>query len=271
MRKDTDAINRRDFFRSGAIVIVAAASLGLHPAVLNAAPSATPVAADATAIMTAAAAGIAELNVFFRRAADDIGETKRTIGSSQIALAIGRIESEKAAAMVSFVMSLVGAANAGAMGASAGSGLSAGAGSASTSATFKSAGPLRAELTSGMSALSQWEVEITNKGKMTPELRAAIAKTRQTVANVMDVVVARDILIHLSQDKAHATRLLDAVRARNSFAIAEMLKRDVPGSTVVVQDVKEENGVFLTARISNFTYCLSTAGQCSGKQLAFWR
>jgi hypothetical protein len=85
------------------------------------------------------------------------------------------------------------------------------------------------------------------------------------------VAVARDILIHLSQDRAHANRLLEAIRARNSFAIAEMLKRDVPGSNVVVQNAKEENGVFLTARISNYTYCLSTANQCAGKALTFSR
>jgi hypothetical protein len=127
------------------------------------------------------------------------------------------------------------------------------------------------ELASQLARLTQWESEMMTGRLMSSALRAVVASGRQKVENVKDVVVARDIFFHLSQDKAHATRLLEAARARNRTAIGEMLRRDVPGSNVVVQDVKEENGIFLNARISNFTYCLSTSGQCSGKQVTFAR
>jgi hypothetical protein len=146
-----------------------------------------------------------------------------------------------------------------------------GAGRPLLSVTTVAAPAVIADLDAQLRALSLWESALIRIGGMTAGARSATEKGRQIVANVKDVVVARDILFHLSQDKAHATALLEAARARNRAAVADMLRRDVPGSSVVVHDIKEEDGLLLSARINNFNYCLSTAGKCSGKPLTFAR
>lgn len=258
-RKDGDAINRRDFLKSGTAAVVAANYLGLQPALVHAGPRTPPVAADsALEIMKASVAAVQEINDYLKRTADEIDRLKTTKAAH-----IPKAECEKVVQIVDAVVIVVVASVIAAF--------TFGAGAPLSSHTSMSAAAIGRELTAQLARLTQWESQMMTARLMESALRAVIASGRQKVENVKDVVVARDIFFHLSQDKAHATRLLEAARARNRTAIGDMLRRDAPGSNVVVQDVKEANGVLLNARINNFIYCLSTSGQCGGKQITFAR
>lgn len=253
-------INRRDFLRNGTVAVVAANYFGTHPALAHAGPATPSAAADATELMKAAAAGIVELNQFFRRSADEIERERakammERLKDNDLFMKMYQIHVSIILVVIALIITVV----------------TFGAGGSLPAVTAYTAVTATTRLNSLMASLSQLEAAAIGKGIMGSDISDAIVRVRQIVANVKDAVVARDIFFYLSQDKARATSLLEALRAGKRSAVEDMLKRDVAGSTVTVQDSRIDSRLNITVRINNFTYCLSTASQCSGKQLTFRR
>lgn len=108
-----------------------------------------------------------------------------------------------------------------------------------------------------------------SKGKITFEIKTAIDKCRALLIEGKDAALARAAFLHISKDQSYREKLLTAIRAKNRAAIEELLKRDIPGVDVVVQDAKEDSGVLLSVRIGTFTHCLSSGSQCTGRSATF--
>lgn len=249
-RKDRDKINRRDFVRSSTAAIAATTclSLGVREA-LAAAPSLATHKANLDlidSVMKAAVSGITEINALSRRAAAEIEQLKKTKVPEEH---LSKSECDKALSIVEAVVIVVVAI---------------------VTAVF-TFGVTREKLNQSLVAIAEWEADIEKQNKMTREIKAAIIKFRELVASAKDLATSRVIFAHISQDRADAAKLLEAARAKNRVAAEEMLKRYVPGSSVIVQEVKEENGFLMSLRVGNFSYCISTTSQCGGKSFTLAR
>ena len=251
-RKRNESINRRDFVRSSTAAVVMATYLGPTKSLAAATPASPLVVVDAVDIMKAAASSVLEINEFFKRTKDEFESMKR------IRTALAKEQCQKGLSIIDAVVQVVDACVIEAV--------TFGAGAQLVALSVIAAAQI---IGNAIASLHEWEAEIVRQNKMTPGIQAAIARFRELCAQVIDMAVARDVFFHLSQDKTHATKLLDAVKAKNRAAIEELLRLDSSGRTVSVQDAKEDNGVFLNVRLGGFTHCFSTSAQCGGKQFSF--
>ena len=240
-------MRRRDFVKQTTVALAASSCLGF-----NSTAPVPPI--DVNDVMKLAAASIAEINQFLKTAAAETEELKKTKTSGDLT----KTECAKALSIIAAVVQVVAACVIAAF--------TFGAGASLVALAVIAAAAILAEQTK---ALDQWEKDLALLGKLTPEIRAAATKLRGTIVAVRDIIDARDIFFHLSQDKKHAAKLLEAVRTRNRAAVEELLRPDAPGRSVVVQEAKEEGGVFLNVRIGNVTHCISSVAQCGGKQATF--
>ena len=253
-RKRNESINRRDFVRSSTAAVVMATYLGPTKSLAAVTPSSPLVAIEAVDIMKAAASSVLEINEFFKRTKDEFEGMKKIkagLKDEQCAKCLSIIDTV-VRIVVATIIDLVT--------------LSAGDPRYCCVLTVSAA---TQQLSVPLASVVILEGVLVRDHIMTPDMNAAIARFRELCAQVIDMAVARDVFFHLSQDKTHATKLLDAVKAKNRAAIEELLRLDASGRTVSVQDAKEDNGVFLNVRLGGFTHCFSTSAQCGGKQFSF--
>lgn len=241
-------MNRRRFFKDSALALVVTKYLVSAESVVKASISHSPFDA-VDEVMKAAVSNVLEINNFLKRLASDFENLKKT------KVAEDHLEKSECTKVLSIIGTVVIVVTAAVVAA-----VTFGAGAQIVALKIIEASK---KVSDSLALLARWESEIEKRNKMTPEIRAAIVRFRELTEDFKDVLVARDIFFHISQDRTHAKKLLDAISARNRQAIEEMLKRDVPGSDVVVTDVKEDNGAFVNVRIGNLTHCLSTSAQCS--------
>ena len=131
--------------------------------------------------------------------------------------------------------------------------------------TFGAGAANARKISSARSSVDNWAANLHRQGKTLPEITASVARIRKLLDNARDATAALDFFVHVAKDKAHANKLLDAVRSRNGAAVREIIRRDVPGSMIDVSEVKEEAGILITFRINTITHCLRTFPGCDGK------
>lgn len=131
--------------------------------------------------------------------------------------------------------------------------------------TFGAGATHSRKIVSAISELTTWAANMERQGKMTPEIAASVEKARKLLENARDATASLDFYVHVAKDKSHASKLLAAVRARNAAAVKEIIRLDIPGSTVDVSEVKDESGISITFRVNTITHCLSTAAGCGGR------
>lgn len=235
-QKDKNTINRRGFVKNGTTALLGTAFLSFGVKEIAATPKVEEV-------MKAAVSNVKAINNYLNKLAAATEALKKTevpkehLGKNECTEILSIID-----AVVAVVIAIVVAKIA-----------------AIISATTK--------INYSLNSLAEWETEIKKQNKLTIEIRDAIKKFREITENVKDVVAARDIFLHLSQDRTHADKLLEALRTKNRSAIEEMLKRDVPGSNVEVREVKEDNEFLMNVRVGKLIHCFSTSSECSGKSL----
>lgn len=245
------SVNRRDFIKGSSLALVAARYLGVSASTTPAAPSPTATPIDTTEIMKAAAAAVSEINGFFVKTKAELEAMK------QMKTAMEKAECTKAlsiiAALVIVVVAVVIAV------------VTFGAGAQMTALSVILA---TQSIAKALASVDELESALIKQKKLTPELQVHFERFRFLCAQIKDVVIARDVFFHLSQDKAHAAKLLEVVRAKNRAAIEELLNRDTPSRNLIVEDVKDENGIFLSLRIGRVRPCFSSTGRCGGKTLS---
>jgi hypothetical protein len=245
-------MNRRRFVRDTALTMIATKYLAFSGPTASA--TSLVVTPDAVLeVMKAAVVNVQEINAFLKKIAADVEALKKTKVKED------HFEKTQCTKVLSIIAAVVTVAVAVVIAA-----VTFGAGSSMVALSITTA---NSRIDSALIELAAWVSDIEKSKKMTPEIGAAVARFRQLTDDLKSVIVARDVFFHISQDRTLAKKLLDAVSSTNRSAIEEMLKRKVPGGSVAVKEVKEDNGIFVNVRIGNLTHCLSTSSQCSRRIL----
>lgn len=109
--------------------------------------------------------------------------------------------------------------------------------------------------------------------KLAQELEETVQKMQELRTKYMDALASKEdaekageCLKRIAQDRIKAAKFIEFVRSNSRTELAELLKRESPGSNVDVREVKDTNGLMAIFRIGKLTHCLSTKNQCGGKQ-----
>jgi hypothetical protein len=241
-------INRRDFVKRSTVAIAATTGLGLaNKAVTGSLLSAPPDKVDL--LVRAASSAKGEINDFLRASAEEIRAMRRAEDvKGQVSVA----ECAKAQSIVEDIVRVVVDV---------------------VVATYSfGSGPFGPLVVRALGDVTAWETSIRKQNKITKEIDAALRKLRGLVDAARDAVIARDVYEHLSKDRAHAAKLIEAARTKNLKAVAEVLQTDASGRKVDVREAGAENeSFFLNVRLGSLTHCLSTLPRCQGKLFSITR
>ena len=96
--------------------------------------------------------------------------------------------------------------------------------------------------------------------KMTQMLPAFM----KAAGNDQGIEPSQHVLAAISQDRAKAARLADAIKRRSSDEVGGLLRSSVPEAWVQVGEMPSGDGATVTFRIGNLVHCLSTNKRCRG-------
>lgn len=76
---------------------------------------------------------------------------------------------------------------------------------------------------------------------------------------------SRLILTAVSQDRAKAAKLIQAIEDNKRAEIGNLLGQSARGTKVEVRETRNADGAMVVFRVGNLIHCLSTKAQCGGK------
>jgi chaperonin cofactor prefoldin len=113
--------------------------------------------------------------------------------------------------------------------------------------------------------------QIKSLKEQAEKLEAIQRKITELMPTFMDAVgsdqgseASQKILAAVSQDRARAIRLADAIEGRNADEVSSVLRRGVEGSRVQIGEIPEGEGATVNFRVGNLVHCLSTNKRCRG-------
>jgi hypothetical protein len=75
---------------------------------------------------------------------------------------------------------------------------------------------------------------------------------------------SQQVLAAVSQDRARAAKLADAIKGRNSDEVGSVLRGGAQGVRVQIGELPEGEGATVSFRVGNLVHCLSTNKRCRG-------
>jgi len=76
---------------------------------------------------------------------------------------------------------------------------------------------------------------------------------------------SRLVLTAVSQDRAKAAKLMQAIEENRHAEIGNLLGQGARGTKVEVRETRNADGAMVVFRVGNLIHCLSTKAQCGGK------
>jgi len=76
---------------------------------------------------------------------------------------------------------------------------------------------------------------------------------------------SRLVLTAVSQDRAKAAKLMQAIEENRHAEIGNLLGQGARGTKVEVRETRNADGAMIVFRVGNLIHCLSTKAQCGGK------
>jgi len=125
------------------------------------------------------------------------------------------------------------------------------------------------DLNEKIKAIEQQTKKLKELAQKLDALQAKMAtllpKIQDSLGQDQSVDKSRQILAAISQDRAKASKLIQAIEENRSAEVGSLLGQGARGPKVEVREVKSADGAMVVFRVGNLIHCLSTKLQCGGK------
>jgi hypothetical protein len=100
---------------------------------------------------------------------------------------------------------------------------------------------------------------------MHAKIAAVLPKLQNALGLEQSAEESRQILAGISQDRAKAARLIQAIEESKHAELGNLLGQGARGPKVEIRETKNADGTTVVFRVGNLIHCLSTGTQCGGK------